>query len=120
MEMPTIGQSPRHEAVVFSWETPAQPDAVLFRELVKQWKEETICLSSTEEMALHPAYQRIIGMGPAVLPWILEELQTEPDYWFWALKAITGQDPVRPAERGQMVQMTRRWLDWGRLHGLSR
>jgi hypothetical protein len=105
---------------VSSWAAPSEPDPVLFRELVRQWKEDTISLSSTEDMALHPAYQRIIGMGPAALPWILEELQTEPDYWFWALRAITGQDPVCPAERGQMAQMTRSWLDWGRQHRLCR
>lgn len=115
-----VGRLLRHEDVAFAREAPAEPDADLFRDLVRQWKEETISLSSAEEMVLHPAYQRIIGMGPGVLPWLLEELKAEPDYWFWALKAITGQDPVLPAERGQMAQMTERWLDWGRLHGLCR
>jgi len=99
---------------------PSEPDPDLFRELVRQWKEDTVSLSSIDEMALHPAYQRIIGMGPAVLPWILEELGAEPDYWFWALKAIAGHDPVHPSERGKMANMTQSWLEWGRKHSLCR
>jgi hypothetical protein len=41
-----------------------------FRELARQWKEATLLLSSITEMATHPAYQQIIGMGRAALPWI--------------------------------------------------
>jgi hypothetical protein len=100
-------------AVAFS-----ESDAISFRDLVRQWKDDTISLSSIEEMALHPAYQRIIGMGPAALPWILKELETEPDYWFWALRAITGQDPVQPSDRGLLAEMTNAWLDWAKIRGI--
>lgn len=47
------------------------------------------------EMAMHPAYQRIIGLGPEVAPLLLRELERQPDHWFWALKALTGADPRR-------------------------
>ena len=29
-----------------------------------------------------------------VVPLILAELEHEPDQWFWALEAITDEDPV--------------------------
>ena len=34
-----------------------------FRDLVKRWRKDTEFKSSITESAMHPAYQRIIGMG---------------------------------------------------------
>lgn len=66
---------------------------------------------------MHPAYQGIIGLGPIALPLILRELEKELDHWFWALKAISGEDPVSPQNRGKMREMTDAWLNWGREKG---
>ena len=65
---------------------------------------------------LHPAYQRIIGMGWAVVPLLLNELQRQPDHWFWALQAITGEEPARGTETLQAAAEA--WLNWGREPGL--
>ena len=65
---------------------------------------------------MHPAYQQIIGMGEEALPLILEELSRRPGHWFWALKAITGEDPVPAEHAGEVPEMTRAWLEWGRQH----
>ena len=88
-----------------------------FQALVRQWKEATLLLSSITDMAMHPAYQQIIGMGPSVLPLLFAELRREPDHWFWALKAITGQDPVPPADRGNVRRMADAWLKWAASQG---
>ena len=88
-----------------------------FRELVRQWQEATLLMSSITDMATHPAYQQIIGMGQTALPWILDELRREPDQWFWALKAITGEDPVPNSDRGNVPQMTQAWLNWAHDRG---
>jgi hypothetical protein len=88
-----------------------------FRDLVDQWKEATIFTSSGTELVLHPAYQQIIGMGPEALPLILDELHREEDHWFWALKSITGEDPVAPSDRGNLPKMTEAWLRWARTPG---
>lgn len=88
-----------------------------FRERVRQWKEATLLMSSITEMATHPAYQEIIGMGKAVLPLIFAEMVRAPDQWFWALKAITGADPVAAADRGNMRAMTQEWLSWAKANG---
>ncbi len=88
-----------------------------FRRLKAKWKRETSHLSSVADMAIHPAYQKIIGMGPVVVPLILGELAREPDDWFWALNAITDADPIPAKSRGNMDQMARAWIRWGHRHG---
>jgi len=87
-----------------------------FNLLAKQWKRETLNLSSIQEIILHPSYQRIIGMGPDVIPIILRQLKRTPDFWFWALKCLSDVDPVTREIRGDISAMTEAWLDWGREH----
>jgi hypothetical protein len=86
--------------------------------LARRWREETATLSSMSEMAMHPAYQQIIGLGPGVLSVMLLDLKETSDHWFWALKAITGVDPVPPELRGRVREMVSCWLHWGRDEGL--
>lgn len=88
-----------------------------FDELVEEWREGTKFSSSLTHMVLHPAYQRIIGIGPEAVPMILRELQHRPAQWFWALRSITGEDPVDPEDAGRVRKMTEAWLDWGRKRG---
>jgi hypothetical protein len=88
-----------------------------FSRLRKTWKSETAHLSSVTEIVMHPAYQRIIGMGQIVIPLILSELEREPDLWFWALTAITGYNPILPEQRGHIQEMTKSWVTWGREQG---
>ena len=64
-----------------------------------------------------PSYQQVIGIGPSVVPYLLRELKYFPDHWFWALNAITGEDPVPPESKGKFQKMTEAWLDWGRKKG---
>jgi hypothetical protein len=56
-------------------------------------------------------------MGPAAVPLILREMQREPDHWFWALRAITGEDPVARADAGNIERMTQAWLRFGEERG---
>lgn len=81
-----------------------------FDDLVAEWKRETLLESSMTNRMLHRAHQRIIGMGPAAVPLILAELEREPDYWFWALTAITGEDPAEGTT--SLNAARRRWLEW--------
>ncbi|NJR70906.1 MAG: hypothetical protein HC771_21415 [Synechococcales cyanobacterium CRU_2_2] len=88
-----------------------------FRKLADQWKQETKGISSTTQLAMHPAYQQIIGMGQDVVPLLMKELEAKSGRWFWALKSITGEDPVPPEQRGRTREMTEAWLAWGREQG---
>jgi hypothetical protein len=89
-----------------------------FARLAAIWKDETRFLSSTTDIATHPAYQRIIGLGMPAVPLILEQLRQEPRPWFWALRAITGEDPVPTAAKGKVREMADIWLNWAADQGL--
>src|SRR6266567_2617112 len=89
-----------------------------FQRLVCEWKEKSRYLSNNAQMALLRPYQRIIGMGMPAVPLILEELRREPDQWFWALEAITGQNPVGAEAAGKVPLMAQTWIEWGRRQGL--
>ena len=91
--------------------------AALFHQLTDQWQEETRYLSSPTAISTHPAYQRIIGLGPQVIPQILAELAREPRQWFWALRALTGENPVAGDDQGRVQAMADAWLTWGRENG---
>lgn len=90
---------------------PSDPLGEQFRELAERWRNETGMLSSVDRMSMHPAYQRIIGLGPDVIPYILEDLRHAPDHWFWALVALTGADPA--AGEDSMQAAAQAWIDWG-------
>lgn len=111
-------RSVEHYLIPYSrqWSNPL----IRFSTLKTEWEAETAYLSSITEIAIHPAYQQIIGMGPIAIPLILSEMKRKPGHWFWALKSITGEDPVLPEQRGQIVQMTEAWLRWGEEQGYLR
>ena len=87
-----------------------------FHQFVREWRADTSLMSSAREKALHPAYQRIIGMGPTVLPLLLRELQRQPDHWLWALQAITGEDPSPGSD--SFEDAVSAWIQWGKARGL--
>jgi hypothetical protein len=84
-----------------------------FQRLATEWKEQSRFLSNTAQIALLRPYQRIIGMGISVVPLILEELRREPDRWFWALEAITEENPVPLEAAGNVRAMAAAWIQWG-------
>lgn len=90
-----------------------------FQALAAAWRAETMFVSSPGASAMNPNYRRIVELGPAALPLIFDELQSEPDYWFSALREITGQDPVPERDRGNLEAMTEKWLGWRSEHALS-
>src|SRR5262249_45574622 len=96
---------------------PKEGTGERFRRLASEWKERSRFLSNTTQIAMLRPYQRIIGMGWEAVPFILEELQHEPRQWFWALEAITEENPVPPDAAGKVRLMAQAWIDWGKQHG---
>jgi len=93
----------------------------LFREQAQRWKEDTQHWSSLLKMIAHPSYLRIIGLAGnstnrEIERLLLRELEAEPDYWFSALTAITGEDPVQSEH--DFDEAVNAWLEWGRRRGL--
>ncbi len=109
-----------HLAMIHFLSTPAwcQAETVKeqFQRLATEWRRDTEVLSSVTDMAMLPAYQQIIGMGKSVLPLVFRELEARRDHWFWALKAITGTDPVPPDDRGDVHRMAAAWIRWAHEH----
>jgi hypothetical protein len=88
-----------------------------FQRLAAIWRVETGYLSSPTAMVNHPAYQEIIGLRPAAVSLVLRELEQRPAHWFDALHALTGADPMDPADRGKVRKIAEAWLRWGRANG---
>jgi hypothetical protein len=89
-----------------------------FRRLAAEWKEQSRYLSNSAQMAMLKPYQRIIGMGWPAVPLILEEMRRERGQWFWALEAITEENPVPAEALGKVRAMTQAWIEWGLKQGL--
>ena len=71
-------------------------------------------LSNPKAKAMLPEYQRIIGLGEsAVLPMLEDLAANGPEHWFWALHAVTGENPVGPDDGGNLQAVTNAWLNWG-------
>jgi hypothetical protein len=87
---------------------------VAFEELAQTWTAETAHISSPVKLMEHPAYRQIVGFGPAVLPLLLRDLAENRRFWFPALNAITGENPVPDEAAGDVGRMTDAWLEWGR------
>jgi len=86
-----------------------------FEVLSKRWQRDSRHISLISKKVAHPAYLRIIGMGEAAIPLLLEALRDKPDHWFAALRAIANTDPcpidANPSEAREA------WLSWGKSHG---
>lgn len=88
-----------------------------FQKLRDEWKLKRAPESSSARLVSHPAYLKIIGMGPVAIPFLLRELQNDPDMWFAALRSITEADPVSAEIRGNVGAMAQAWLKWGSEQG---
>lgn len=106
------------EATEQQMHTPLTIESDFYR-LAQQWERERPHGADVLEMVMHPSHQRIIGMGPDVVPLLLKELERKPGHWFWALHAITGANPVLPENQGNLKEMAKAWIDWGKKQGYS-
>jgi hypothetical protein len=84
-----------------------------FNNLVARWRADTAFSSSDTDVVMHPAYQDVIGMGKRAIPLILKELQASGGNWFWALRHISGENPIDPRDVGKTRKMAEAWIRWG-------
>ena len=85
-----------------------------FRRLADEWHDAVAHHSSTTVRNSHPAYREVIGMGPAVVPLLLRDLEKNHTHWFGALREITGANPIPESAAGNITQMTDAWLRWAK------
>lgn len=87
---------------------------IIFNGLAKHWQEETAGYSVTTRRYAHSSYHAILVLKDDVVPLILHELQTRPDWWFEALKTLTKQNPVPP--HSTFAQAITAWIEWGKVN----
>lgn len=86
--------------------------------LLRQWREETAYLSSSTAITTHPAYQELIALGPAALPFLFRDLeQTRDGHLSKVLTEITGAHPIPAEQRGQVRAIAETWLRWASDNG---
>jgi hypothetical protein len=86
---------------------------VLFDGLAKHWKDRTRFSSVISKSVRHSAYRTIIGLGPRMVPFMIDDLKSEnPPHWFSALVELTGSDPVSSTNAGNIRQMADDWICW--------
>ena len=85
-----------------------------FLEHAELWWQETRLLSSIQAKIFNVHYQRIIGMGKPVLPFVFSFLRDRGGQWYWALECITGENPAAKADSLQDAK--RIWLAYATEH----
>jgi hypothetical protein len=93
--------------------------AQVVERIASEWEEETQFLSDLDARYAHPAYQRVIDIGWTAVPVLLARMKKRPDFWFQALRAITGADPVSRANAGRLTAMAKEWIEWGRTNRVT-
>jgi hypothetical protein len=91
-----------------------------FDNLAALWKSQCGHDSFVTDLVIHPAYQQIIGMGEPAVPLLLEEMRARPNHWDWALRSITGSDPVPKESWGKLREIAAAWVAWGKERGYIR
>jgi hypothetical protein len=89
-----------------------------FNALAAEWRRDTALLSIAQQKAMHPAYQKIIGMGREALPLIFKEIKVRGGDWLWALEMIVrNENPAAGVTK--FKDAVDAWVNWGRKRGVA-
>ncbi|MCE9523594.1 MAG: hypothetical protein K8S25_14330 [Alphaproteobacteria bacterium] len=83
-----------------------------FYNQLRIWRRETYSDSTIAAKMRHPAFAKIVAMGSTVVPFIIRELRTNPDFLFLALPILTRENPVPPQAAGKVREVINAWLAW--------
>ena len=83
-----------------------------FAERVAEWKKATLHHSSTNRVRTHPTTHRLLELGPAIVPLIVDELGRSTGHWFLLLIELTGENPIPPEASGNATMMAQAWKRW--------
>ena len=85
-----------------------------FEILKNQWYDKRNNFSSSlRDVCDIPEYFKIISLGPEIVPFIIEELKIEPDFWFIALEKLTNHKiELEENDYGRIEIISKKWIDW--------
>lgn len=83
-----------------------------FEKLKNEWISETGYFSDPDIIRKNEKYKQIIKLGYKVLPHILNDLKLNHNDWFFALNEITKANPIKKEHAGDVIAMTKDWLEW--------
>jgi hypothetical protein len=89
-----------------------------FELLKNDWVRETRFNNSLSEINESEALRSIISLGPSVVPFILKDLRDSPKHWFYALRSLTGANPIKKSDAGNLVKMQAAWFNWAAKKGI--
>lgn len=83
-----------------------------FDRLADDWENGTMHFSHTRGMKEHFAFQKLVDLGPKIIPWAMERLKKELGvFWFLILLELVDSPPDTKVN-GDMREMKRRWIEW--------
>ncbi|MEO6670538.1 MAG: hypothetical protein ABIN36_13730 [Ferruginibacter sp.] len=85
-----------------------------FNELATAWKRQTAHFSTMYHKLNNSNYLKIIGSGKPAVPFILKDLQKNPELWHEALYFITKDNPVELKDLNDIIKVQQGWLKWGK------
>lgn len=89
-----------------------------FYNAAKTWKKETVIYSFVSRKITNNNYVNIIGLGVVygepIIKLILQDLQKGTEFWHYALKKITNDNPVPKGDVNNLQKVRDAWLAWGK------
>ncbi|MCB9385971.1 MAG: hypothetical protein H6509_15280 [Bryobacterales bacterium] len=100
-----------------------QPEFIAkLHEHAERWGAETKHISSPSLTMEHPSYQAVLGMAQddkkQVIRFLLSDMQKNERPWFWALSYLTGDNPIKREDAGQLDKMIESWVRWSKKEGI--
>lgn len=90
-----------------------------FLKLKTAWQNEIQFESNGRKIVTSYSYLRIVGMGDVAVDYIIRDLKENGDEWWdYALHLITGVNPVKEENAGNLKEICKDWLE--ALHKLGR
>lgn len=93
-------------------------DKSTFDRLTADWVEAISHCSSLDQIVSDKNYLKIISYGRDALPFIFADLRSSPKPWFFALRQITGANPIPADSAGNFQVMIASWLKWAESNNL--
>lgn len=87
---------------------------MIIQDLITEWREDMLFISSIDTIRKHPSYNRLLEIGEEVIPYCINQLRNK-DYaiqHFIILAGITKENPVEYKNAGVIVKMAEDWIDW--------